>query len=276
MNRSFLRVHGVLVLLVSFSACGLYAQATVSSTTVYTQSPGATFYVDGQQFTSSATFLWPQGSEHTLSISPFQQAYSAQTQYTFTGWKDSTGILQSSNPVLIVTADPGIAWFEATMTLQYAISLDIVDCSAASSACPSPGTVFVNNTPYTVTTDIYVNAGSVVTLQAVPNPGYVFNGWYGGTGSSQAFLTSFTLNGPTVVAPQFLRAVVVTLTTNPPGLQILADRTTVTTPVTLNWAKTYLTNHTDSDSIEPWNRYSPPSKKPSYIFPIQRTAASML
>jgi len=58
----------------------------------------------------------------------------------------------------------------------------------------------------------------------------------GGIGnSSQAFLNSFTLNGPVVVAPQFLTAVVVTMVTNPPGLRVFTDRTAVITPVTLDW-----------------------------------------
>ncbi len=236
MNRSYSGRTGFLAFLLTISVAGLYADNTVSSTTVYTQPAGALFYVDGQQFTSAATFLWPQGSKHTLSISPVQQSYTNNTQYAFTGWKDSTGILATTDPVVVVTADPGITWFEATLTLQYAITLDIINCPPGPGACRSPGTVFVNNTPYSVSTNVYVNAGSVVTLQAVPSAGYVFNGWLGGIGnSSQAFLNSFTLNGPVVVAPQFLTAVVVTMATNPPGLQVLADRTAINTPVTLNW-----------------------------------------
>ncbi len=236
MNRSYSGLSGVLVLLLTFCAAALCADTTVSSTTVYTLPAGATFYVDGQQFTSAATFLWPQGSKHTLSITPLQQAYTGNTRYAFTGWTVSTGILTTSNPVVIITADPGISSYEATLTLQYAITLDIINCAPSPSACSSPGTVFVNNTPYSVSTNVFLNAGSAITLEAVPNSGFVFTGWLGGIGnSSQAYLNLFTLNGPVVVAPEFLAAVAVTMATNPPGLQVLADRTTVITPVTLDW-----------------------------------------
>lgn len=180
MHRSYSSLSGIFVFLITFSAAGLYAGNAVSSTAVYTQPAGAPFYVDGQQYTSAATFLWPQGSKHALSIVPVQETYTNNTQYAFTGWKDSTGILTTTDPVVIVTADPGITWFEATLNLQYAVTLDIINCPPSPSVCASPGTVFVNNTPYSVSTNVYLTAGSAVTLEAVPNPGFVFNGWLGG------------------------------------------------------------------------------------------------
>jgi uncharacterized protein (TIGR03437 family) len=223
-------------LLISLGTVTLYADNTVSATSVYTDPAGAMFYVDGQTYTGAATFLWPQGSKHTLSIIPTQQASSYKAQYAFTGWTDSTGILTGANPTVIITADPGINWYKASLTLQYAVSLNFYTCPSGVSVCSSPGTVFVDTTPYTVNTDVYVNAGSTVTLQAVPNTGYVFTGWLPGIGnSSQAFLNSFTLNAPVQVFPQFLPAGAVTLASNQPGLQVLADHTLVFSPVTLDW-----------------------------------------
>jgi len=233
MNRF---LSGLFFVLLSTGRALPQTSPAVSATEVYTDPPGAIFYVDGQSFTSAATFLWPQGSKHTLSIVPVQQASTYKAQYSFTGWSDPTGILTGGNPIEIVTADPGIAWYKASLTLQYAVSLNFYTCPAGVSVCSGPGTVFVNNTPYTVNTDVYLNAGSVVTLQAVPNPGYVFTGWLQGIGnSSQAFLNSFTLNGPVLVFPEFLPAGAVTLASNPPGLQVLADQTLMFTPVTLDW-----------------------------------------
>jgi len=78
--------------------------------------------------------------------------------------------------------------------------------------------------------------GANITLMAVPNPGYVFTGWLQGIGNSiQAYVISFSLYGPVVIYPQFLRAGAVTIATNQPGLQVLADRTPVFSPVTLDW-----------------------------------------
>ena len=233
MNRL---ISALLFLLISLGTATLYAQNTVSATSVYTDPAGAMFYVDGQSYTGAATFLWPQGSKHTLSILPTQNASSYKAQYAFSGWTDSTGILTGANPTVVITADPGISWYKASLTLQYAVTLNFYTCSANMSACHSPGTVYVNNVPYTVNTDVYVNAGSTVTLQAVPNPGFVFTGWLQGLGnSSQAFLNSFTLNSPVQVFPQFLPAGPVTLAANPTGLQVLADHTLVYSPETLEW-----------------------------------------
>ena len=246
MNRF---ISGQLSLLFSLGAASLHAGSAVSATTVYTDPAGAMFYVDGQSYKSAATFLWPQGSKHTLSIIPIQQASSYKARYAFSGWIDSTGILSGANPVVVVTADPGVTWFKASLTLQYAVSLNFYTCPAGESVCSSPGTVFVNNVPYTVNTDVYVNAGSAVTLQAVPNPGYVFVGWRGVFGnSSQAFLTSFTLNEPVQVFPQFLHAGAVTLAANPPGLRVLADHTLMFSPVTLDWG----VGTTHTLGAQPW------------------------
>ena len=233
MNRFF---SGLLFVILSAGHMLPQTSSPVSATTVYTDQRGAIFYVDGQTYASAASFLWPQGSKHTLDILPVQSAATYKAQFAFTGWTDSTGILTGSSPIQIVTADPGISWYKASVTLQYAVTLNFYTCPAGSGNCNSPGTVLVNNTPYTENTDVYLNAGSKVTLQAVPNPGYVFTGWLAGIGnSSQAFLNSFTLNAPVQVFPQFLPAGAMTLASNPPGLKVLADRTLVFTPVTLDW-----------------------------------------
>jgi uncharacterized protein (TIGR03437 family) len=223
-----------MLVLVLSSVAAAQPGVTVSSTTVSTLPAGGTFYVDGQLYTNSFTFLWPQGSKHTLSITTAQQVPGAKTQYTFTGWTDSTGTPFVSTPTVVITADPSITWYQAVLTLQYAVSLNFFSCSAG--VCSGPGTVFVNGTAYSTNTDIYFNAGSTITLRAEPAPGYVFTGWLQGIGnSSQGFLNSFTLNGPTIIYPQFLPAAAITFATNVPGLEVLPDRTLMYTPVTLQW-----------------------------------------
>jgi uncharacterized protein (TIGR03437 family) len=220
------------------------ADATVSSTVVSTQPSGAVFYVDGQRFNSPTSFMWPQGSKHTLNIDVVQFSQFAKTQYTFAGWSDSTGTLTGSAPLLIVTADPAITFYQAAVTAQYAVTLSFFNCPGGNAvACDSPGTVFVNNIPYVGNADAYVDAGSLVVLRAVPSPGWVFTGWVPGYGNgTQAYLNSFTINQPVIVYPQFVRAAAVTIASHPAGLQVLADNTPVLTPVTLDWGMN--TTHT--------------------------------
>ena len=220
------------------------ADATISSTVVSTQPSGAVFYVDGQRFNSPTSFMWPQGSKHTLNIDVVQFGQYTKTQYAFMGWSDSTGTLTGAAPLLIVTADPAITFYQAAVTAQYAVTLSFFNCPGGNAvACDSPGTVFVNNIPYVGNADAYVDAGSLVVLRAVPNPGWVFTGWVPGYGNgTQAYLNSFTINQPVVVYPQFVRAAAVTIASNPAGLQVLADNTPVLTPVTLDWGMN--TTHT--------------------------------
>jgi len=211
--------------------------ATISSTVVSTQPSGATFYVDGQKFNQPVSFMWPQGSKHTLNIDVVQPAGWTKTQYTFTGWSDSTGTLTGASPLLVITADPAITFYQAAVTEQYAVSLSFFGCpSNDARVCDSPGTVFVNNIPFAWDADVYMDAGSLVVLRAAPNPGWVFTGWLPGFGNgAQAYLNSFSINQPVVVYPQFVRAAAVTIASNPPGLQVLADNTPVITPVTQDW-----------------------------------------
>ena len=236
MNRSNLHFVKFVVLTLALGSTTLSA-GTASGTTVYTEPAGGSFYVDGQFFTDSATFLWPQGSKHTLDIDAVQTDLVVKTRHSFTGWTDSTGILSVSTPHLVITADPAITFYKATMTLQYAVSLNFFTCPGGDvSFCGSPGTVLVNDIPYLVNTDVYLDAGSAVNLRAVPNAGYVFTGWSNSVGTpGQAYLSSFTLNAPVTVYPQFLRAGTVTIASDPPTLQVLADTTAVYTPATLDW-----------------------------------------
>src|SRR5579859_497382 len=237
MHRSSSRVLPSLIAL-ALGAGTLQAAATIAATRVYTDLAATSFLVDGQRFTGAATFLWPQGSKHTLDIDPLQYDPVVKQRFAFNGWSDSTGLLSAAGTHLVITADPSISFYKAAVTLQYAVSLNFFTCPSADiSACGSPGKLVVNNAAYLVNTDVYFDAGSTITLMAVPNPGYVFTGWLqsSGANTAQAYLSSFSLTGPVAVFPQFLHAGAVTIAANQPDLHVLADRTSVMSPVTLDW-----------------------------------------
>src|SRR5712691_3483445 len=109
MNRLNCYRFGFVLLGVLLAAPLLSSANTVTSTSVFTNPPGAGFWVDGQYFKGSASFLWPVGSKHTLDILQVQQVPTAATRYSFNGWTDSTGKLSVSTTQLVITADPSVS-----------------------------------------------------------------------------------------------------------------------------------------------------------------------
>jgi len=177
-------------------------------------------------------FSWPQGSKHTLDIAAWQFTPSLpKGRYIFQHWSTALGQLASPSNVVTVTADAGIPWYRADLTTEYTVSLVFFQCDGGS--CAFPGTIWVNQVAYQQSTDVWLAAGTTVTLEASPNPGFVFDGWT--QGGSQAAIYSFVLNTAIAVYPRFAVARSIQLLTSPDGLQLLADRGLVSSPVTLDW-----------------------------------------
>jgi uncharacterized protein (TIGR03437 family) len=209
-------------------------RAQQQSTTRVIPSPdGGFFMVDGQLYQHAASFIWPQGSKHTLFAPPPDPLNTTPgVQYAFQSFSWSGGGL-IGNPAYI-TADPAINQYTVSFSLQYAVTVTFYNCTNAP--CLPPGTVYFNGAALTNDTTQYVDAKSTVTLQAVPNPGYVFVGWSAGTAQTiTGFLNKVAINGPTVISALFAPARPINFATVPAGLTVLADRTPVPTPGELDW-----------------------------------------
>jgi len=195
---------------------------------------GAYFSVDGQTYSQPAAAVWPVGSKHILYVNPTVQTFSSnKTQLTFVGWRFG-GQTLPTNPIA-VTADASITEFQAVFNIQYALSVVFFNCPDPTN-CPSPGIIYVNNAPINSTADVYVGAGGSATLQAIPNPGWVFLGWQPGPGQVITGLQDIvTLNSPVQVYPKFQVARKINLATVPPNLLVLADRIQVPTPNSVDW-----------------------------------------
>jgi len=211
-----------------------FAQTQGVVTQVYTVPAGLTFSVDGQYYTAAASFSWPAGSKHTLLVAPAAQTDAeGTTQYAFTGW--ATGSTSLGQNPLVITADPSFSEFHASFSVAYALRLQTSPCAPGPAACTAPGTIYVNGSVAT-TTLTYFASGSVVTLQAAPNAGFVFAGWQPGVNQViQGFIDTVTMNGPETAYPIFVQARSINFATSPPGLQVMADRAALTTPTTLQW-----------------------------------------
>jgi len=232
----------LICLLMGLAPIGL-AQNQGSVTKVYTVPDGVYYTVDGQYFNHATSFVWPTGSKHTLQVAPVQTDLAGTTQWAFTNWASGNTAF-TQNP-LIITADPSITEFHAVLTVAYGLSLVYFPCSDANSCAASPGTIFVNGTPYTSNATIFFAPGGQALLQAQPNPGHIFLGWGAGLDQvSQGFLDTVTVNSPVSVYPRFQQTRPIDISTVPAGLQILADGVPVYTPATLEWG--WDTTHTVS------------------------------
>lgn len=228
---------------------GAWAQAPpIVATRVYVDEPCAkarpTFYVDGVAHNGAVTLFWPEGSKHILSITSQETAPGARCN--FTGWlaveRNGKEVPLQDGLNVTVTAHRDIAGFKAQGSLQYRLQLQIVSEASpgARFAClPGPlyGKVYINGVCLASNAEMWIAEGTEVQLQAYPPEGFVFLGWQLGAGTPQAAISQFAMRGPVILAAMFAPAVRVRLLTDPPGLELLADRTRVRTPVTLDWAE---------------------------------------
>ena len=239
MRKVTINSFPVFLALMGALASGAHAQAQ-SITRIVPSPAGATYVVDGQQYSQATSFIWPQGSKHTLYAPPAASVVGT-TQYAFQTWQWSGGPLPG-NPV-VITADPSITQYTAVFSVAYLLSVSFYTCGG--SPCQSPGTVYIQGVPYTTSQQIFVGAGSAVTLQAFPNPGFVFVGWSStGTSVTTGFQSTVTVNGPLSVNAIFAPTRAVNFATAPSGLSLLADRTLLPTPGELDWG--FNTTHTVS------------------------------
>ncbi|MFN7919069.1 MAG: hypothetical protein U0Q16_03175 [Bryobacteraceae bacterium] len=217
----------------------------VASVLVQATSKLAKFRVDGVEYGSAASFLWPAGSKHTLEFQGLrdgqQYANVGRSRFTFGSWADNLGIMNSSSPVVTVTADPRVTGYTLTVNAEHEVQLVWYDGPAqpaSATGCSLPGVapppqvrvgvVFVSGNCYWNNTIVWITEGTF-NLQAVPYPGYVFLGWLADTRPSDAFLRTFTVTGPLVLVPRFAPAKRVNFRTIPAGLYIRLDREEVRT-----------------------------------------------
>ena len=81
-----------------------------AATTISTNPPGLEIRVDGERVVTPASFDWEPGSKHVLQVPSAQS--SGTERYVFGRWNDEGGFRR------VITADPGVTWYEANFIVQ--------------------------------------------------------------------------------------------------------------------------------------------------------------
>ncbi len=188
-------------------------------TTVASNPPGLNVIVDGATVTTPATFDWTPGSTHNLQA--VDQSKDSM-QMVFGRWSNF-GL-----PSQTITAS-------AATTLYTVHYRRMVPFPVAGSPAPA-GRIELTPAPE----NDLVPLGSIAQLQAVPADGFTFTNWSGFgffTAHGSANPIRIPVNdGELRYTATFTNSVVTTVTSNPPGLRVVVDGTTSTTPRRFTWA----------------------------------------
>ncbi len=255
------RLRGLLpaALLALVMAAPLAAQTSsnTASIRVDTSIKGATFWADGQEYTSSAQFLWTIGSKHTLEIRNRNQMFpDGRSRVTFQQWADDTGLLLTPDSTTqVISVDSTNRSYLATFQLEYMVlyyvnsdqPVNLFDPSAINYpqiGVPNPYGFLATSTQNCIQTSTWewVAAGATMTLNAFPYPGKAFVGFEIAAGPTE-FIASLTVDGPKTIKAKFTDARRVYIDSLPvKGLKVVVDRTPMYTrgdKCFPDWTSTY-------------------------------------
>ena len=185
--------------------------------TVQTTPAGLTFTVDGTTYSSTQTFSWAAGSNHTIATTS-PQSGATGVQYVWTRWSDNGTISHTVAPTTSRI-------YTATFTTQYYLTMSH---GTGGTVSPASG---------------WKNSGATVSISATPTNNtqvsYSFAGWTGsgpGSYSGTNNPASITMSGPITETATFTQnPVQVTVQTNLAGLSFTVDGTTYTAAQAFSW-----------------------------------------
>jgi uncharacterized protein (TIGR03437 family) len=192
-----------------------------SDSTVITSFPfGLELEIDGQRVSTPYTVRWAPGSVH--SVAAVGPQMSGAYRYSFARWSD--GGSQSH----VVVASPDNRVLTASFIRQYRMPLGVTPASA--------GRLEINPPP----DDGWLTDGTEVEIRPVANDGWTFVQWsgfgsFGTHGLSPSPLRVIVRGPETNYTANFTQSPVTTITSEPPGLRVVVDGETVTTPRSYRW-----------------------------------------
>jgi len=200
------------------------------------------YWVDGQFYDKSTTFVWPKYTYHTLAYqsNSFLISTDIACQFPAGAYAGTTGAPVSTT--ILVTEDLethsliGELYYRLGLVLGSAASADPSQWPA-DLQCPSSG-ILINGACYDHGSVVgWYTYGTKIQVQLLPPPpGWVFTGWVGdlhwyGNGPG----VSFMMDGPKVIRPSFATGTRIDLATDPPNMKYLVDGTVLSDVSTFWW-----------------------------------------
>ena len=213
--------------------------------TVQTAPIGVAFAVDGTTYSSTQTFSWASGSNHSVATTSLQSGGTG-TRYVWKTWSDNGSISHNVAPTANKT-------YTANFTTQYYLTMSH---GIGGTVSPASG---------------WRNSGAAISITATPtnnsSVSYNFSGWTGtGTGSYSGTNnpTSIAMNGPITENASFTQNnVQVTVQTNPLGRTFSIDGTAYNSTQMFSWvpgsSHTIATTSPQSDATSVryvWTKWS--------------------
>ena len=150
------------------------------SVTVQANPAGASFAVDGTNYTSGQTFNWIPGSNHSIATTSPQNGGTG-IQYLWSSWSDGGTMSHTVSPT-VSTA------YTANFTTQYFLTMS---AGAGGGVSPASG---------------WNNSGTVVNLSSTASNNFSFINWTGsgfGSYSGNNSATTVIMNGPITQVASF-------------------------------------------------------------------------
>lgn len=239
LNR--LMLLGLLALFGSFGATALAQSSMKIGTTV----DGATFLVDGQRYTTTQYFTWPEGSTHSVQFPANLDLDGKTVQYTapgaryrFDGWsavQEAPLTASFAGTTVSVVASPKLKELVAQVGTEFRVRLSFtqnfeVQYCAQTITPDISGTIDVTGVVYFDGACInsaqeYWLPRSTHTIEVFNYPGYTFTGVLDDTGV-HAMPMNYTvqITGPIDYKFLFVPSKLVRFSTYPAGLEFLVDR----------------------------------------------------
>lgn len=226
----------------------IMAAAIPSSLTIQTNPSGLQFSIDGGPLqTAPQTLSLSAGSTHTVAVSLTQLGAAVGTQYAFLSWSDGG----AATHTFVVNSSGTLT---AAYKTQYQLTTSAVPASGGTVSPASGG---------------YYDAGTVVSLTATANSGYLFSAWSGTVANAGSVSTTVTMSNLQTVTANFKAANIPIISSS--GVVPLDSSIPVIQPG--SWISIYGSNLANSTVV--WNDDFPLSlggvsvtinKKPGYLW----------